>query len=119
MASPAYLRLQNELAKSKARASNLAKKVRKPKYDEVTALALKVGGGAVAGYVSQSTWNKVGGVQTPILIGGALVAYSMFVAKPSDQMGMYASCIGVGMLSGVAYEWTATRQYEQFMAKTA
>ena len=107
MPSPAMRKLEMQLANAKSRSANLARQLRKPKYDEVTSVALKVGGGALAGFVSQSNFNKVAGIDTPIIIGAALVGYGMFVAPKSSAMGNYASCLGVGMLSGVAYEKAA------------
>ena len=103
MASPMVSKLRNDLASMKLKYRGALSKARSnPKVAKTTDLALQIGGSAIAGYVSTSQYNKVAGFETPLLVGGSLVAYSFFGKK--SNMSNMAGLLGVGMLNGYVYQ---------------
>ena len=60
MPSVAVRKLQDNLYNTKMQLKKVRANARKPQTDEITSAALKVGGGALAGFVSQTEYNKIG-----------------------------------------------------------
>lgn len=101
MASVAKLRGDLAEMRSKYRGA-LARVRNSPKAKKTTDLAVQVGGSAIAGYVATTQYSKIAGFDSALLLGGGLVAYSMF-SKNSNVTNM-AGLIGIGMLNGYVYK---------------
>jgi len=101
MASVAKLRGDLAEMRSKYRGA-LARVRNSPKAKKTTDLVVQVGGSAIAGYVATTEYSKIAGFDSALLLGGGLVAYSMFGKK--NQINHMAGLVGVGMLNGYVYK---------------
>ncbi len=113
MASPTVTKLRNDLAVIKTKYSGALRKVRSnPSVKKGSDIAVEVAGAAIAAYVATSPkMARVAGIETPLLIGGGLVAYSMFSKK--NQINHMAGLMGAGMLN--AYVFQKVVQYRGFV----
>ena len=102
MASVAKLRGDLAEMRSKYRGA-LSKARNSPKAKKATDLVVQVGGSAIAGYVATTEYSKIAGFDSALLLGGGLVAYSMFIGK-KNQVNHMAGVVGIGMLNGFVYK---------------
>ncbi len=102
MASPTVARLRNDLASMKTKYRGALSRTRNsPKAKKTTDIAIELAGSAIAGYVATSNMSRIAGIETPLLVGGGLVAFSMFAKK--NQINHIAGMLGAGMLNGYVY----------------
>ena len=104
MASPTVNKLRSDLANMKAKYSTQLRRVRaNPSVKKGSTIAVEVAGAAIAGYVATSpNMARVAGIDTPLILGGGLVAYSMLAKK--NQVNHMAGLIGAGMLNAYVYQ---------------
>jgi hypothetical protein len=103
MASTTVTRLRNDLEKMKSRYKGALSRTRSnPKVKKGSEIAIELAGSAIAGYVATTDMNRIAGFETPLIVGGGLVAFSMFAKK--NQVNHMAGLIGVGMLNGYVYQ---------------
>jgi hypothetical protein len=103
MASTTVRRLTEDLEKMKSRYRGALTRTRNnPKVKKGSEIAVELAGSAIAGYVATSHMNRIAGIETPLLVGGGLVAFSMFAKK--NQINHMAGLIGVGMLNGYVFQ---------------
>jgi hypothetical protein len=83
-----------------------------PKVKKGSELAIELAGSAIAGYIATSTMPRVAGIETPLIAGGALVAFSMIAKK--NQVNHMAGLLGAGMLN--AYVYSKVVEYRGFVS---
>jgi hypothetical protein len=102
MATTSVSKLRTDLANMRSKYSRaLAKTRSNPQVKKGSELAVELAGSAIAGYVSTTQYNRVAGIETPLILGGGLVAFSMFAKK--NQVNHMAGLLGAGMLNGYVY----------------
>lgn len=102
--SPAITKLKNELSKAK-NSARVARAKNKSNFFSGSgikpmAVATIAGGGAIAG-AARIHFPQIAGFSTPLLVGGGLVAFSMF--SKDDNMAAVTGALGAGMLAS----WSA------------
>ena len=90
MASPTVARLRNDLASMKTKYRGALSRTRNsPKAKKTTDIAIELAGSAIAGYVATSNMSRIAGIETPLLVGGGLVAFSMLIAVQKSHCWLH------------------------------
>lgn len=95
---------KQQIAAARSRSTRLAKKVKAERGGDLKKAAIVVAGGAASGAVSAKL-PSIGPVQTPALLGAALVGAGCFAVK--GQMGGTLCLLGAGMLAASANDAVA------------
>lgn len=106
-------RLRDDLSNLKSKYKGaLVRGRNSPKVKKGSELAIELAGSAIAGYIATSTMPRVAGIETPLIAGGALVAFSMIAKK--NQVNHMAGLLGAGMLN--AYVYSKVVEYRGFVS---